>query len=144
MAKLIFAIIIFLAMGSEEALADIAVVVNINSETTWDSENIENEIKSIFLGKKERFSNDMPAKPVDQKEGTPIRKSFYIKLVNKDETGMKVYWSNLIFTGNGRPPKVVGNDEGVKKYISENQNAIGYINSKSVDKSVKVIYTFKN
>ena len=123
------------------AKADIAVIVNVKNQTVWDDSS-PSQIKDIFLGKREKFPDGESAKPVDQRNGS-TRKSFYLNVTGKDESALNVYWSNLIFTGNGQPPKVVGDDEDVKRMVKENPNAIGYIDSHYVDSTVKVIYTIK-
>jgi ABC-type phosphate transport system substrate-binding protein len=128
-----------LAFFGVEARADIAVVINPVNDFSLNQE----EIKNIFLSKKNRFPNDVPAKPLDQQEGRPIRADFYNKLIGMDENDLKAYWSVLIFTGNASPPKVVADDDAVKAYIKSNSSSLGYIDSKSVDASVKVIFTVK-
>ena len=52
---------------------------------------------------------------------------------------MKAVWARVIFTGKGLPPKVFDPDAEVKKVVSSNKNAIGYIRASSVDSSVKVV-----
>ncbi len=124
-------------------MADIVVIINSNNTTVWERETARAEIKSIFLGAKEKFSNGNSAKPIDQSEGKEIRKEFYLKIANKDATAMNIYWSNLIFTGNGRPPKILPDDSSIKKFVNENVGGIGYIDSTSVDNTVKVLEIFK-
>lgn len=126
-----------------EVRAEVAIIVNPNNTANWNDGEIKDYLKDIFLNKKEKFPDGANAKPVDQSEGRPIRNEFYLKLAEKDETDMNVYWSNLIFTGNGRPPKAVGDDTSVKRFVAENINGIGYINTTFIDKTVKVIYTLK-
>jgi ABC-type phosphate transport system substrate-binding protein len=135
----IFCYITLFLLLSTFAWTDIAVIVNAGNDTTLDKD----QIKNIFLGKKHEFSNGSQVKPADQGEDKPIRKEFYLKLAGKDDGEMKVYWSNLIFTGEGTPPKVFNDDAEVKKFIQENTSGISYIDSKSADKSIKVIYTVK-
>lgn len=128
---------------SEVARADIAIIVNPNNVSSWSDGDLQSYIKDIFLNKKEKFPDGTSAKPVDQAEGRSIRSDFYLKIASKDETAMNVYWSTLIFTGNGRPPRVVGDDGGVKRFVGENLNGIGYIKSDLVDNTIKVIYHIK-
>lgn len=124
---------------SGKAHADIAIILNSSNMISLNEE----EIKNIFLGKKNRFSNSLIAKPVDQQESRAIRKDFYIKLAGMDEDALKAYWSVLIFTGNASPPKALSDDDAVKTFIKNNQAGLGYIDSKSVDASVKVGFMFK-
>jgi ABC-type phosphate transport system substrate-binding protein len=123
------------------ARADIAVIVSPKNMATWDSNN-QNQVKDIFLGRLEKFPDGTAVKPVDQRLGS-VRREFYLKLAGKDDIALNVYWSNLIFTGRGQPPKVIGDDNDVKKMVKDNPECIGYIDSKLVDNSVKVIYLVK-
>jgi len=45
----------------------------------------------------------------------------------------------LIFSGKAIPPKDLANDTEVIAYVNSHNDAIGYINSKSLDKSVKIL-----
>jgi ABC-type phosphate transport system substrate-binding protein len=126
-------------MFSAKARADISIIVNPSNGVSLSQE----EIKNIFLSKKNRFPNNEPAKPVDQQDSRPIRKEFYSKLVGMDDNDLRAYWSVLIFTGNASPPKVMNDDEAVKTFIKNNPAGLGYIDSKSVDVSIKVVFTIK-
>ncbi len=141
--KKLFLIFCICVIFSLRAVADIVVIINSNNTAVWEPEAVRTEVKSIFLGAKEKFSNGNNAKPIDQSEGKGIRKEFYLKIANKDETAMNIYWSNLIFTGNGRPPKILPDDSSVKKFVNENISGIGYIDASSVDNTVKVLEVFK-
>jgi ABC-type phosphate transport system substrate-binding protein len=119
--------------------ADVVVVVGSANPIALD----RNQIKDIFLGRKMKYPDGSAAVPVDQGDGRPIRSSFYGLLAGKDEIAMKAYWSNLIFTGNGRPPKSVANEVEVKKFLKENPGSIGYIDSKELDSSVRSVLELK-
>jgi len=118
----------------QSALADIAVVASADSSAGSLSAK---DVKKIFLGKK----NTMV--PVDQKEGSAIRNDFYSKVANKDQAKMKAYWSKMLFSGKATPPDNVEGDDAVKAWLAKNKNGIGYIDSGSVDGSVKVLFTAK-
>jgi hypothetical protein len=139
------AIILACVVFNVRAQASIAVIVNNSNQNSWERESvkIEKQIKDIFLGKKDKFPDGSPAKSIDQAEGEAQRNEFYAKIANKDETEMNAYWSSLIFTGNGRPPKALPGDSDVKKFIRENISGIGYIDEHAVDNSIKVIYIVK-
>jgi hypothetical protein len=53
---------------------------------------------------------------------------------------MKAYWSRIIFTGRGQPPKALPNGAEVKKRLVENPTAIGYIDATMVDASLRVLF----
>ncbi|MEE2729274.1 MAG: phosphate ABC transporter substrate-binding protein [Pseudomonadota bacterium] len=129
---------ITLALLSNIAFSDVAVIVNPDNDAQLEAD----DIAKIYLGKMKRFSNGNLAIPLDRTEGSDIRIKFLESTVGKDETKMKSYWSRLIFTGKGVPPKIVESGQEVKELVSRNPDTIGYIDSSEVDDSVKVIATF--
>ena len=50
-------------------------------------------------------------------------------------------WSRLVFSGAAQLPQALGSGAEVKKALSGNANAIGYIDAAEVDASVKVLLT---
>lgn len=127
-----------LCATSSFAMAEIAVIVNpANGDTIG-----KDEIQKIYLAKTKTFPGGKTAIPVDQAEGSAVRVEFVSKVIEKDEAQLKSYWSRLIFTGKGVPPKVLGSDAEVKELVNRNTDAIGFIDSASVDDSVKVVGKF--
>ena len=61
-------------------------------------------------------------------------------MIQKSEDELKGYWSKLMFSGKGQPPREVGDDAAVKAWVASNPDAIGYIDGKFVDGSVKVLF----
>jgi hypothetical protein len=120
------------------ATAEVAVIVNpANADTIT-----KDDIQKIYLAKTKTFPGGKTAIPVDQAEGSAIRVEFVSKVIDKDEAQMKSYWSRLIFTGKGVPPKVLASDAEVKDLVSRNVDAIGFIDATSADGSVKVVGKF--
>jgi ABC-type phosphate transport system substrate-binding protein len=125
-----------LSLSSIVVEADVVAVVSAKSPiTTLD----KSQVAGIFLGKASRFPNGVQAVPIDQAEGSAVRDEFYGKVTGRTATQIKAYWAKIIFTGRGQPPPSVSNDIEMKKRISENPAAIGYIDRSLVDSSVKVV-----
>lgn len=125
-----------LSFSSLLVAADIVVVVH--PSNTIDAISKEDSAK-IFLGKLKSFTNGKSAIPLDQHEGAEERDSFYSKVARKSDSQLKSYWSRLIFTGKGQPPRSVSNSDAVKAAIAANPNMISYMSGSEVDGSVKVI-----
>lgn len=123
-----------LTLPAQPASAEVVAVVSSKSPLVALSEN---QIVDIFLGKLTRVSGE-PVVPIDQTEGSPLRDEFYQKFARKSPAQIKAHWSKIIFTGRGRPPQDVPDGE-VKKRLASDPNAIGYIDSKAVDDSVRVL-----
>ncbi len=117
--------------------ADVVAVVSAKSLITTLSMS---QVADIFSGRVIRLPNGVNAFPVDQAEGSAVRDEFYSKVVGKTPAQIKAYWSKIIFTGRGQPPPIVSNSAELKKRISENPAAIGYIDRALVDESVRVVF----
>jgi hypothetical protein len=76
--------------------------------------------------------------PIDLREGSPERDQF-AKITGKTPAQVKAYWSKIIFTGRGQPPRAVLTDLDVKKIVSLNTAAIGYIDAAQLDDSVRAL-----
>ena len=118
------------------AYADVVVIVSAKSPITSLSAD---QVSKIFLGKSATFPNRQPAYPIDQQLGSPVRDEFYTKVVHKDPSQLAAYWAKIIFTGEGRPPKLISGDKAVVKTIADNPDAIGYIDSSALNHSVKAV-----
>ncbi len=119
---------------SSLAMADVVVIVNPANTANIDEE----QIAKIFLGQTKTFSNGSEAMPVDQKEGA-VREEFGNKLLKKNPAQLKAQWARQIFTGGAKPPKELGSDDEVLKFVASNPGAIAYIDASKVNKSVKVV-----
>lgn len=64
--------------------------------------------------------------------------------LHKDAAQLKSYWSAQVFSEMSSPPDFVDGDKAVKQRMAKSPGAIGYIDSTSVDDSVKVVFTLVN
>jgi hypothetical protein len=112
------------------------VVVNPSNSTTVN----KNDISRIFLGKLKAFPGGASVVAVNQKSGSTGKVEFDQKVVGKSASQIKAYWSKLMFSGKGKPPKELSNDNEIKSFIAGEPNAIGYIDEANIDSSVKVIF----
>lgn len=124
---------------SSVAFADMVVVVSAKN-ANYGLDKID--IEQIYLGKKSVFPDGTRAVPVDQNEDSAVRAAFNDKVLNKTNGQLKAYWSRLIFTGKGTPPKEVGTDADVVKQVADDPSLVGYVNASAVNASVKVVYEF--
>ncbi len=136
-SKLLIALTLFIGALAQ---AEVAVIVSAsNGNGSLDKDTIER----IFLGKTSSFPDGSQAIPVDQNEGSAAREAFNDKVLGKSSSQLKAYWSRLIFTGKGTPPKESGSDADVVSLVAKNPNLVGYVDAAAVDGSVKVVYTFQ-
>lgn len=123
---------------SLNSFADVSVIVNLNNGSTVNA----GELAKIYLGKQKKFSDGASVLAVNLKEGVGVRDDFDSTIVGKSSSQLKSYWSKLVFTGKGTPPKEVSSDAEMIQLISSNPNLIGYVDSASVTDTVRVVHTF--
>ena len=126
-----------LSLCAGAAVADVVAVVSAKNPVKTMLSN--NQIVDIFLGKANRFPDGSQAVPIDQAEGSAARDEFYLKFAGKSPVQLKAYWSKIIFTGRGQPPRDVANSIEVKKLLAKYPDTIGYIDQSLVDSSVKML-----
>ena len=123
---------------SAAASAEIAVIVHPDNHSEMDAR----DIARIFLGSTRSFPNGTTAEPIDQPEDSLTRAVFVSHVLDMTPRRLKSHWSQLKFSGRGRPPKVVGQDEKIKEAVSKNPSMIGYIDAALVDDTVRVVYSY--
>lgn len=139
--RLFIALIVCATCGwLTSARADVVVVVSVRSAVA--SLKAE-QVAEIFLGKRLAYPDGADAVPIDQPENSIIRDLFYTTLTGKTPALLKAYWSKLLFTGQGQPPREVASAEAVKKLVASNAKFIGYLDKDALDENVKVVFTPK-
>lgn len=133
--------IFFLLISGTSLLSNAEIAVIVSSDNANASISSA-DISKMFLGKTKSFPNGSQATPIDQNDGNPAREEFNSKVLDKSESQLKSYWSRLIFTGKGTPPKQLADDAAVKAAVAGNPEMIGYIDASAVDGSVKVVGKF--
>ncbi len=117
--------------------AEVAVIVHPSASVTSMTND---DVARIFLGKSNSFPGGGQAVPINQDEGSPVRDKFNEAICKKNASQYKAYWSQLVFTGKGTPPKDAGKDAAIKALIAANPNMIGYVDASAADSSVKVVF----
>lgn len=125
-----------LALPAYAGAADLVVIVSARSQV---SALRAEQVADIFLGQIGRFPDGAEAVALDQALGSPQRDEFYSKVAARTPPLMKAYWSKMIFTGRGQPPKEAANSATVRRMVADNPNLIGYIDRGALDASVKPV-----
>ncbi|HAT29775.1 MAG TPA: phosphate ABC transporter substrate-binding protein [Janthinobacterium sp.] len=97
------------------------------------------QVADIFLGQSARFPDGAEAIALDQSIGSAIRDDFYARVTAKTPPLVKAYWSKMIFTGRGQPPRELPNSASIRKLVADNPSLIGYIDKSALDASVKAV-----
>jgi len=120
------------------ASAEVVVVVHPSVSVAGSKDDVAN----LFLGKASALGG-VSLTPIDQEEGSDAREEFYQKAAGKSQAQLNAYWSRIVFTGKGQPPREAGDDDGIKESIAKNKGLIGYIDSDALDSSVKKVMSVK-
>lgn len=128
-----------LVFAANDAFAEIAIIANLKGSC---KKLMLEEVQQLYLAKTRSCSSQV-VKLVEPDSASAVRMEFLAKVIGKNATEYRAYWSVLIFTGRARPPHEVRGDTEVKAWVTYNEAAIGYIDASSVDNSVQVIGTIK-
>lgn len=138
--KKIYFLLMMVLLCCRSVYADVLVIVNADNTVKDMSKS---EVTAIFMGRYQSFKNGVYALPIDQAADSNIRASFYSLLTGRNIAYINAYWARILFTGRATPPRQVPDNKDVIDLISQNPNAIGYVDS-SVDpkklKGVKIIF----
>jgi ABC-type phosphate transport system substrate-binding protein len=115
---------------------ELVVIVNRANPTV---ELTHRQLVNLYMGRTQHYPNGTPALPVDQAPDSKARQFFYQTLVGKRVADVNAYWAKLLFTGRASPPRSLENAEMVLQVVRENRDVIGYIESKYLDDTVKVV-----
>lgn len=124
------------AAAAESNDDEIVIVVSADSPV---KELSRLQLADIYLGRTSRFPDDQPAVPIDQEPESPARERFYETFLGRSQAEIKAHWSKIIFTGRGRPPRDAPTGADVKRVVAGDPKAIGYIERRLVDESVRVV-----
>jgi ABC-type phosphate transport system substrate-binding protein len=119
------------------AFANVAVIVHPSNAATLS----QDDINKIFTGRAKSFTDGKAAEPVNLVEAVAVRADFDQKALGRSSSQMKAYWSKLVFTGKGTPPKELASEQEVLDAVAKNPAAIGYVSAGAVTGSVKVALT---
>ena len=115
---------------------ELVVIVSSKSPVTTLRQE---QVADIFLGQIANFPGGLEAVALDQSIGSPERDEFYTKVTSKTRPLVKAYWTKMIFTGRGQPPKEIGGSAAVRKMVADNPTLIGYIDKSALDASVRPV-----
>ena len=101
----------------------------------------ENEVRQLFLGQLKSVAGQK-VQPLDLPSSATHREEFYRKLMGRSPDQMRAYWTRLIFTGQGKPPREVASAQELTTLVSSG-DYIGYLPAEAVTNQVQVLYRMK-
>lgn len=132
---LILGLILALSSVSAQPSFVIAVVVRKDSPLLQLSRD---EVAALFLGKI-RHSNDIPLMPFDSQDND-LRERFYQEVAEMSGMRVKAYWSRIVFSGQGRPPREISTSEAHTK-LTDEADALIYLPEDQVTPNMKIVFS---
>ncbi|MCO6413849.1 MAG: phosphate ABC transporter substrate-binding protein [Thiogranum sp.] len=123
-------------MLSQASQAELAVVVA--PSVNVDSISLD-QLERLYLDKSVSGLQGAKLTPVDHKQGSAQRQEFAQKVMGKTERELASYWSRVMFSGKGQPPRQYSSDAEVIEQITADPGKVGYIDGASVTEGTKVI-----
>jgi ABC-type phosphate transport system substrate-binding protein len=133
--RLLAAALLSLCAGLAQA-DDLVVVVSARSPVEALRPD---QVAAIFLGQAPRFPNGLLATALDQPIGSPERDQFYLRVAGKTPALLKAWWSKMVFTGRGQPPRELAGSAEVRKAVADDPALVGYIEREALDPSVRQV-----
>lgn len=128
-------IVLMLALLAAPAVAEVAVIVHPSVGAAVDADTIAR----LFLGKAKGLDDGTAMVPINLAADSPTTAEFNKNVLGKSASQLKAYWSQLVFTGKGSPPKELATDAEVLALVAANPNLIGYIDAAAATSAVKVV-----
>lgn len=119
-------------------LADLVVVVD--KQSTLEQLN-QREVANIFLSKKTSMKNIGRVYPVELNNSS-YKEDFYQKISGKTLPQVNSYWTTLIFTGKGKPPRNMSDFNQLVEELKNNPDSITYLPADKITENMKVVYVF--
>lgn len=96
------------------------------------------ELGRIYLRQRRFWADGEPVLPVNREFGSETRKAFEDAVFGGRRMPLSRYWNEQYFLG-VLPPATLASDSAVRQYVAARPNAIGYIDARNVDGSVRVL-----
>ncbi len=97
-------------------------------------------LRNIFLGNTITWATDQFIKVADYTAESKVRKEFSNNYLDLTPQKVSMIWIKVSLSGKAVPPKIFRDEDELKQFIAENENAIGYVSSsQNLSQKLKVI-----
>jgi hypothetical protein len=132
--------VLFLVIAGPAQSTDLIVIVS--SQSSMVALRAE-QVADIFLAQTAQFPDGVEAVAVDLPVGATQRDEFYNKIASRSPALMKAYWTKMVFTGRGQPPRELSSSMAVRKMVADHPGTIGYIDRGALDGSVRAVLVLR-
>ena len=135
-ARVLSAMVLAMAISAFAGTAGFKIIVNSSNSSTKISKA---DLNAIFLKKMVKWSDGIPAVPVNQSKKSAVRDTFTATVHGKSVAAVDSYWQQQIFSGRDVPPAEKASDAEVVAFVKANAGAVGYVSDGTATGGVKVV-----
>ncbi len=111
-----------------------AVIVHADRIVQLDLE----QIAQIYLKRRRFWAGGDAIVPVNREAGSSAREAFTLEVLRIETSQLGVYWNREYFRG-VLPPATLASDEAIRRFVARDRRAIGYVDARLIDDSVRVV-----
>lgn len=128
---------LLLLLAAQTVAAESTRVAVIGHPSRTDAISVQ-DLRRIYLRQRKFWDDREPILPVNREYRSPLRRVFDEIVFGAMRESLGRYWNEQYFQGI-LPPATLESDSAVLKYVAARKNAVGYVNAKQVDSSVRVL-----
>ena len=132
-------IILFLVLTGAIVRAQNGSLTVISNQKGSPSEMKRSELKSIFLGEKQRWRNGQKILIAMMKTNTETGKSTCDKIYDMSTDEVKKYWLALVFQGKAEAPAFFNSISELTAFVADNPGAIGIVDDQHTGTNTQVV-----
>lgn len=136
-AVAMFGCLTLLSAGAGEAAAEDRLAVVVHAART-DTLSME-DVAQIYLKKRRFWKDGNVIVPINREASSLARGAFTRAILGNQARRLDVYWNREYFRG-VLPPATLASDDAVKRFVVLEPNAIGYVDARIVDDSLRVLF----
>jgi ABC-type phosphate transport system substrate-binding protein len=124
---------------ADQASSSEPLAIIVNRSNSLDSLSFS-ELREVFLGSRNYWSNGRRITLVMREPGEPERKTILSDVCGMNEIQFKTHFLRGLYTGEILvSPKTLATPTGVREFVFNVPGAIGYVRMGDVDSSVKIL-----
>jgi ABC-type phosphate transport system substrate-binding protein len=132
-------LLLLVALWSLTGVAQPRIAVIIHPDSGLNDVS-RKQVVDIYMGRLLSLPNNCIPLPLDQPGGSPLRERFYEALTERPLAQINAYWARLMFSGRATPPRMLPDTSSVLQAVSQNRDAIGYVEDDKLSPTVKVLF----
>lgn len=138
MRTLALALLTSLLLAQTQARAEDSIVVVVSASSPVQQLSRAN-INALYLGTLASNEVAHQLRPLDLEDGS-ARDSFYSYLANRSRNQLRAYWSRMVFTGRGKPPRAY-TLEAVRQALQTDPSVIAYLPRSELNDDMRALLT---